>query len=276
MGFSIDVKRIFLGFAQSLFAQNPALTWNIDPKITGILIGDKHFINNPLIEFKPAIILSRSSLRWGQHTIDQRMNYNLATLDKSFSDIVYGSVTFNVLTKTEYASERLADYLFENLTGHRDQFRKNGLNNITQIQLGDSVILKNQTDVEYVNVPISVSYGMQRSTGLVHDIFENVSVTSSLLNSAYVDTAETGTGETGGFGTGKFIQGTDYTISGLNIVFYTVPSGVQLSISYIGSTTYTTYTDTVDVPITSGLEIYALQEPIDPIYPLYSGVLLDV
>lgn len=274
MGFSLDAKRVFLSFAQSLFAENPAFTWNIDPKVTGIIIGDKHFINNPLIEFKPAIIVSRGSMRWGQHTIDQRMDYNLTTLDKKISDIVYGSVVFNVLSKSEYAAERLADYLFLKLTGHRDQFRKNGVNNILQIQLGDSVILKSQTDVEYTNIPISVSYGMQKTLDLTHDVFESISIVSSLLNSAYADTAELGTAETGGFGIGKFIQGVDYNISGIDVLFSTIPSGVELEFTYIGSTTYTEYNEIIQIPINSGLEVYTLQEPIDPIYPFYSGILL--
>lgn len=274
MGYSIDAKRIFLGFAQALFAENKAFTWKLDPKITGIIIGDKHFINNPLIEFKPAIIVSRGNLRWGQHTIDQRINYNLSNLDKKFTDVIYGSLTYNVLAKTEFSAERLADYLFEQLTGNRDQFRKNGINNIMSISMGDSVILKGPTDIEYVNVPININYGMQRSIDLTHDVFQDLEITSSLINTADADEAELGTGPTGGFGTGKFIQDVDYIVSGANVVFLSIPSGVELNISYVGGVTYTTYNETVSVPITSGLEIYTLQEELEQIYPTYSGVLI--
>lgn len=274
MGYSIDAKRIFLGFAQSLFAQNKAITWKLDPKTTGIIIGDKHFIDNPLIEYKPAIIVSRGSLRWGQHTIDQRMDYNLVNLDKKYTDIIYGSLTYNILARSEFAAERLADYFFEQLTGHRDQFRKNGINNILNIQMGDCVILKSSTDVEYTNVPIIISYAMQRSIDLSHDDFQDISVTSQLLEAAYADSAELGMAGTGDFGKGEFIQGVDYLVSGANLVFLNIPSGVELTITYIGGTTYTTYQDTVSVPINSGLEVYSLQEELNQIYPTYSGVLL--
>jgi len=274
MGFSIDAKRIFLGFAQAIFAENPTLTWSLDPKITNILIGDKHFINSPLIEMKPAIILSRGALRWGQHTIDQRMTYNLATLDKTFADIVYGSVVFNVLSKSEYITENLADYFFMKLTGYRDQFRKNGINNIISIAMGDSQVLKNNTDLEFVNVPISVSYAMQRNIQYVHDTLTNITIVSSLLSQTDADEAELGTGITGSFGTGYFVQGIDYTVSGTGISFITIPSGVQLSFTYTGTTTYTTYTQTVDVPLDTPLTSYELTEPVESLYPLYSGIII--
>jgi hypothetical protein len=274
MGFSIDAKRIFLGFAQSLFADNYALRWSLDPKTTAILIGDKHFIESPLIEMKPAIILSRGPLRWGQHTIDQRMQYNLATLDKKFSDIIYGTVVYNVLSQTEYVTERLADYLFTKLTGYRDQFRKNGINNIISISMGDTVVLKNNTDVEFVNVPISINYAMQRSVDYVHDTFSNMYITSSLLSASFADTAELGTGITGTFGKGYYIQGLDYTISGSDITFITIPSGVQLNIVYTGNVTYTGYSETIDAPGSNPLYSYGLQEPVDYIYPLYSGIII--
>ncbi len=274
MGFTIDAKRIFLGFAQSLFAENYALKWTLDPKTTSILIGDKHFIESPLIEMKPAIILSRGPLRWGQHTIDQRMSYNYMTLDKKFSDIIYGTVVYNVLSKTEYVTERLADYLFTKLTGYKDQFRKNGVNKIRGISMGDAIILKNKTDIEFVNVPISVDYAMQRSVDYIHDTFSDMYIHSSLLSSSGADTAELGTGITGTFGKGYYVQGIDYTIDGTDITFITIPSGVQLTFGYMGNITYATYSEIVNVPFDNPLYSYGLQEPVDYIHPLYSGLII--
>jgi hypothetical protein len=274
MGYSIDAKRIFLGFTQSLFAENFALRWSLDPKTTSILIGDKHFIESPLIEMKPAIILSRGPLRWGQHTIDQRLAYNYTTLDKKFSDMIYGTVVFNVLSKTEYITERLADYLFTKITGYRDQFRKNGINNILGISMGDSVVLKNNTDVEFVNVPISVNYAMQRSVDFVHDTFSDMYITATALDESRVDTSELGTGITGTYAAGNFIQGIDYTISGSNINFISIPSGVELTFVYTGKTTLTEYSETIVVPEYNPLYSYRLQEPVEWIYPLYSGLII--
>jgi hypothetical protein len=274
MGFSIDAKRIFLGFAQSLFAENYALRWTLDPKTTSILIGDKHFIESPLIEMKPAIIVSRGPIRWGNHTIDQRKEYSLVTLDKKFSDIIYGTIVYNVLSQTEYVTERLADYLFTKLTGYKDQFRRNGINNIISISMGDTVILKNNTDVEFVNVPISINYAMQRNVDFIHDTFSDMYITSRLLSSSGADTAELGTGITGVFDKGHYIQGIDYTISGSYINFITIPSGVELTIVYTGNITYTSYSETVVVPEYNPLFNYELLEPVDYIYPLYSGLII--
>ncbi|KYK22708.1 hypothetical protein AYK24_00340 [Thermoplasmatales archaeon SG8-52-4] len=274
MGFSIDAKRIFIGFAQKLFAENYALTWTLDPKTTGILIGDKHFIESPLIEMKPAIIVSRGPLRWGQHTIDQRMSYSLANLDKKFSDIIYGTIVYNVLSQNEFITERLADYLFTKLTGYRDQFRRNGINNIINIAMGDTVLLKNNTEVEFINVPISVNYAMQRNIDLVHDTFSSMYITSEALDIENVDGAELGAGITGTYGKGLYIQGIDYTISGSDIHFITIPSGVKLTFVYTGSTTLSTYSEEIIVPTNNPLLSYDLIEPVDYIYPLYSGIII--
>lgn len=274
MGFSIDAKRIFIGFAQSLFGENYALTWKLDPKETAILIGDKHFVESPLIDMKPAIIVGRSTLRWGQHTIDQRMDYNLFNSNKKFSDVIYGTIVYNVLSQNEFMTERLADYLFTKLTGYRDQFRRNGINNILNISMGESVILKNTTGVELVNVPISISYAMQRNVDLVHDTFSNLYITSEALDIENVDGAELGTGITGTFAKGYYIQGIDYTISGSDINFITIPSGVKLTIVYTGKTTLSNYSEEVIVPGNNPLTSYDLIEPVDYIYPLYSGIII--
>jgi len=274
MGFSIDAKRIFIGFAQSLFTENYAIPWTLDPKTTSILIGDKHFIESPLIEMKPAIIVSRGPMKWGQHTIDQRSQYNLTTLDKKFSDIIYGTIVYNVLSQNENVTERLADYLFTKLTGYKDQFRKNGINNITGISMGDSVVLKNNTDIEFINVPISVNYSMQRSVDYVHDTFSNMYITSSLIDPEDADTATLGQGITGKYDKGYYIQGIDYTISGADITFITIPSGVELNVVYTGSITLDAHTEIIYVPKNNPLPSFELQEPVDYIYPLYSGIII--
>jgi len=196
------------------------------------------------------------------------------TLDKKFSDIVYGTIVYNVLSQTEYITERLADYLFTKLTGYRDQFRKNGINNIISISMGDTVILKNNTNVEFVNVPISINYAMQRNVDYIHDTFSNMYITSSLLSTSGADTAELGTGITGTFDKGYYTQGIDYTISGSNITFITIPSGVELNIVYTGNITYTSYSETIVVPENNPLFNYGLLEPVDYIYPLYSGIII--
>jgi hypothetical protein len=140
--------------------------------------------------------------------------------------------------------------------------------------MGDAIILKNKTDIEFVNVPISVDYAMQRNVDYIHDTFSDMYIHSSLLSSSGADTAELGTGITGTFGKGYFVQGIDYTISGIDITFITIPSGVQLTFGYIGNITYATYSEVVDVPFDNALYTYALQEPVDYIHPLYSGLII--
>ena len=126
-GYALSVKYIFLSFAQQLFANDPVLSWNLDPKSTNIFIGDEYFISNPVIETRPTIILKRSSFKWGQHAIDQMMTRSLTDGNKDFSDVFYGNITYNILSTSAQTAERIADYLFSMLTANRDQFRPKGI-----------------------------------------------------------------------------------------------------------------------------------------------------
>ena len=59
--YNLDIKRTFLSFAQSLFAEHPKYTWDADQSVSKILIMDKYVINAKTIEAKRSIVLSRGS-----------------------------------------------------------------------------------------------------------------------------------------------------------------------------------------------------------------------
>jgi len=251
MSYSIAVKHIFLSFVQALFSENRFITWSLDPRLTKIFIGDEYFISNPVIEKYPSIILKRSGFRWGMHSIDQRMEIDLATNNKKFSDVFYGNITYNVLTKSQQSSERLADYLFANVTAHRDQFRPKGIMKITGINVGEAVTIKGPTDVELVNVPISIGYAFNKELGNVTDLHD-IRISAS-------GTGYTGAEDSGDFQSGYYVYNYDFTVSGREVTFTKAPSGVELLIEYVGNITLTEYEEELNC-LTGCSEIYTLQE----------------
>jgi len=263
MSYSIAVKHIFLSFLQELFSENDFLTWSLDPRLTKIFIGDEYFISNPIIEKYPSVILKRSSFRWGMHSIDQRMELDLATNNKKFSDVFYGNIVYNVLTTSQQSSERLADYIFSNLTAHRDQFRPKGIMKFTGISVGEQVSIKGPTDVELINVPISIGYAFNKELSNITDLHD--------IRISAVGKGFTGHEASGEFQSGYFVYNNDYTVSGQDIIFTNAPSGVELVIKYIGSLTLQEYEESLDC--TNGCSnIYTLHEVPRWHFELLSGI----
>ncbi len=260
-GYALSVKYIFLSFAQQLFANDPVLSWNLDPKSTNIFIGDEYFISNPVIETRPTIILKRSSFKWGQHAIDQMMTRSLTDGNKDFSDVFYGNITYNILSTSAQTAERIADYLFSMLTANRDQFRPKGIMKFIGISMGEQVTLSGPTDIELVNVPINIGYAYNKTLNLV----ENLSEIQVYSEGPGHESSESSPS----YNAGILLQGVDYTVSGQDIVLNNPPVDVKITASYIGNVTLAEYSDEFDFIGTSGSEILTLQEePRLIFYPL--------
>ena len=269
MSYALKAKRVFLSFAQSLFAADPWLKWQLDPKKTDIVIGDKYFVNNPIIEKRPAIILARNTLWWGFHTICQTLSENLITGDIKIADLIHGNLTYNVIAKNTQVAERLADYLYARIIGHKSQFVKNGINKIYGVQMGQETVVKGPTGILLTNVPIHISFAMQEVMSVTHNV-NSISICAS--STGNVNDATLGI-ESAAFGKGCLTEGRDFMVSGNEVRFINIPSGVELTISYIGDITSQEYNEQVDYT-SGGSKIYLLQEPVNSLYYLYSGLLL--
>ena len=231
MSISLDIKRIFLSFAQQYFRDLPnRYAWNPDSRLTKIFIGDKFSAVSPAIEKYPAIILSLNTMRWGRQSIDQRSSFPGFALDnvtKVRSDLILGSVTYQCLSPSPIEAELIADLLFENLVGQKDQFRANGINQLLDIQQGDSQQLRADTIGRLYAVPVTVYYTKQASVTTAPDNYDLLVYTGDYSVPALQSVIGL-----------EYFDALTYNVSGLEIIFNQPPaSGLQFSARYIDSIT---------------------------------------
>jgi len=232
----LDIKYIFLSFAQQYFATISKYLWNADVRTSNILIMDKNAIDLGVAVRKPSIVLSRGSAAWsyanrGQIGINSDFNYksNLETLDgvlgsgtpetnQTYTDMLRGSVTFNVLSKSGIVAEEIAAILFNALTAERAKLKETGVHQITAMGIGEEQNLKTTSEIEVSLVPLSLSFLLQKSVKVGQRQF-NCHV--------YIDSTEVHEGI-------HFRVGPE----GTTVIFETAPAiGEVLTITYVEAVT---------------------------------------
>lgn len=273
MPISLDVKHLFISYIQAIFVNDPYLTWTLDPKTTKIIIGDKYFIQNPLIELKPSIIISRNQVRWGLHTINQNMDTASTTLlskEDPKADLLHGAITINVMHLNESVAERVADYVFSHLSSHKDLLRREGLHKIHGLVMGEAIVVKGPTEKEIVNIPLTLNFAMFKQWKIVENIY-NLRITTNLTGSQ--DTATLGT-DLPEFGTGTLHEDLDYTITQpRTIEWINIPSGVEIAIDFIGNTTLYSRINTYNYT-NGGPSTIELDEDILPWNTTLNGIIV--
>ena len=237
---SLDIKYIFISFCQYFFAQSSKFKWDSNIQTTKVVIADKNAVDVEIVEKRPAIIVSRGATAWtnvnhGQRGIEETFGGKQATLkgvfdtadtekNSTFTDLLQGSVTFHVLSKSGIQAEEIASELFIALTSYKDSLRRKGIHKVTALNFGEEQLLRTNASIEYATVPIALSFLMQKTIRRgesanncrVYDdgveVFEHIHFTI----------AENGT-----------------------VINFLVPPGAGsvLTITYVDSTTLTTYTN---------------------------------
>jgi hypothetical protein len=133
--------------------------------------------------------------------------------NKRYTDLIRGSITFNCIAQNGLVAEDMAHILFANLTGCRDQFRKNGIYQINNINIGEETLLKTDSSIEVIAVPIYVQFETQKSLGVGVDVYDSLKIIDQ---------------------SGKvYFQGADYLINSGKILFHDAPQiGTTLTIEY--------------------------------------------
>jgi hypothetical protein len=139
-------------------------TWNVNPKLTGIFIGDKFSAVAGTNEKYPAIILTENTKRWARTSIDQREAFPGLGIDnktKVRSDLVVGSVTYQCISPNGIEANLVADVLFNALVAYKDDFRKNEIHQLLDIQMGEESLIRLDVIGRAVVVPVTVYYSKQ-------------------------------------------------------------------------------------------------------------------
>ena len=173
------IKHTFLSFAQGYFSLDTKFTWNLDPRLTKIIIADKFAVDLGVIDKRPAIILSRGGFGWtdsfrgqdGQNSV--LLSKRVDTLapapsadrwaDFIFTDLLRGSVTYNVLSKNGIEAEEIANKLFIALSGYKRELKSYGIHKTMGLTIGDERIVKATSEIEAMGVTVSLSFMAQRT-----------------------------------------------------------------------------------------------------------------
>jgi len=185
----LDVKYSFLRLLQGYFSNQVTYKWDKDIRLTKIIIIDKNAIDLGTDLKRPAIILNRNGFGWSYVTGSQEAinsshtflklqgNAPNATRDdiQKYSDLLQGSMSISILSKSGVEAERLAAMLFTIFTGYKNEIRKDGISKLTNITVSPEQIMKVNSEFELMNVNINLNYYSQHTIQR-GEAFNNVTV----------------------------------------------------------------------------------------------------
>lgn len=76
----------------------------------------------------------------------------------AFLDLVKGSLTYTVISKSGLEAESIANELLSALVGYQEDIRAKGILKLERLSLGNESILKSGAEIELLAVPIDFSY----------------------------------------------------------------------------------------------------------------------
>jgi len=163
--YSLKAKKIFLSFMQSWFSTyesiEPRFYWRSDFTNTPLIILDKFSYNTGHMDPRPAIILSRGPMQLMQTCINQLASFNMETNNKTYTDLIRTSVTLTCISQNGLEAEELANIVSNALTSFKEEFRRAGVHQIHNINVGEETRLHNREREVFVAVPIQVDFSMQ-------------------------------------------------------------------------------------------------------------------
>lgn len=252
--YNIDLKKVFLSFAQQLFAESPTYTWNEDPKKTKILIVDKNVVELRNVQAKRSIVLSRGTLGWQYTSMGQREKTELfKDSNEQYTDILQGAMIYNCIAQKGIVAEKIAHYLFSRITAHKKQFRNKGILKINNLSIGEESIIKSSSNAELFNVQVFVRFESGQTIYTGYDVYENFYI-------------EDDNGE-------KYYQGMYYDLtSASGISFYTAPTdGLTLTAHYVNAITLKNETETLIGAVDGSNTDFWIPNAAYSEYPILSG-----
>lgn len=249
----LAIKKVFLSFLQQYYkTEHATLIWNVDPRNTKIFIGDKYSLNPAIVERMPSIILSRGTMTWAQTSINQLQSQDSAIesdTPKKRTDLVRCSLTLQCTSKNGVEAESIANTVFLNLLGYKDQLRVNGIHQILGVSMGEEVPVRGDVEPRLMAVPINIMFTVQSSVVTSYDIYE-LKVWTALEPTIYI--------QEGSVNNAWY----SYSVSGETLSFSDAPpSGVALKANYQGKYTLIQYTDEVPSGVCDGVnKIFTLEE----------------
>lgn len=157
---AIFLKRTALEFLQIIFSLRDDYRYDPDDTITGIQITDSHAADLTSVNVRPAIIAARGPISYrnlglGGGAVSFR---NMKTGSHEYTDLITGSLSFNIFSREGIEAEQLAHLVFSSFKYFRPDLQKYGYFTIQNLSMGGASLIEQEgaDDVTYV-VPVSMT-----------------------------------------------------------------------------------------------------------------------
>lgn len=123
-----QVRTLYIGFCQGLFAAAPPGTYRWAPSLedTEIIITDESPVHVDVVGKRPALSFTRGPVQSYSLGHDDMLSYDFETGRKRKSILVPGTMSINCCSRSDLESERLAWIVAEQLWLHRELLMRAG------------------------------------------------------------------------------------------------------------------------------------------------------
>lgn len=250
----INIKRLFLSFAQSYYSTQTKYKWTQDPRTTKIFISDKYAFDPSIVEKGPSIVLSRGAIQWENIAIDQRVSHKLDTGSKVRSDLIRGNITFSCIAKSGIEAEFIADTLFYLLVGYKDEFKKRGIFSLKPVMIGEEQLIRSDSSPRAFMIPVQVGFEMQYTIDYAVDAYGGAIIVDNLEET--------------------YLQQIDFDFtSASGLSFYTAPdTGLTLTLTYLDAITLLEDTQPLIGAVNGINTEFTLTNAVSAIYPILQHI----
>jgi len=176
------IKNHALEFVQLLFMDNENvgddLSWDQDQEKSHITIVDKYVFNLEQVSTRPAIVANRGPQGWMKTSgFRQFQGENMRTGERTYLDLIKGTVTLSCFSKQGLEAEEIAGIVFEGFQTFRDVLRKLhqrgrlmpqhlGFFKVESSMMGEEALVKSDSRPDLSVVPVAIAATVQRRWSL--------------------------------------------------------------------------------------------------------------
>lgn len=142
----VFLKRTAIEFLQILFGTRAkgSLHYDSDDTKTDIQITDSYATALDAINLRPTIVVLRGPLSWqglglGNSSIESR---DMGTGDRTYNDLLVGSVSINCLSKQGVEAEQIAHLVFNSFKFFGPALRQKGFFHIRSLNIGNEALIE--------------------------------------------------------------------------------------------------------------------------------------
>jgi len=163
------IKDIYLTFFQEFFAGNPAgqfrFTGNDKPE-SELHVTDAYAVEKEVLEQRPALVILRGPVRWGNIGLDQIKEISLKNAREVRTDLILGTMTIHCIARVGLEAERLSWEALFALKSFRRVLQRKGLFEVGRdAQMGSETppgaLVGGDSDPHTIDVPIFSPFSLQ-------------------------------------------------------------------------------------------------------------------